>query len=72
MASGIRDRVVIAGMGCTKFGERWDFGSEALMVEAFSGTPWVHHGTRPQRIWVASRSPAVGTTTGTCSVGSTR
>ena len=35
MASGIRDRVVIVGMGCTKFGERWDVGSEALMVEAF-------------------------------------
>jgi acetyl-CoA C-acetyltransferase len=35
MASGIRDRVVIAGMGCTAFGERWDTGPEALMVEAF-------------------------------------
>lgn len=35
MASGIRDRVVIAGMGCTTFGERWGTGSEDLMVEAF-------------------------------------
>ena len=35
MASGIRDRVVIAGMGCTEFGERWDKGADALMVEAF-------------------------------------
>jgi acetyl-CoA C-acetyltransferase len=35
MATGIRDRVVIAGMGCTEFGERWDKGAEALMVEAF-------------------------------------
>lgn len=35
MASGIRDRVVIAGMGCTAFGERWDTGAEVLMVEAF-------------------------------------
>ena len=35
MASGIRDRVVIAGMGCTVFGEHWDKGSEELMVEAF-------------------------------------
>ena len=35
MASGIRDRVVIAGMGCTMFGERWDTGAEVLMVEAF-------------------------------------
>lgn len=35
MASGIRDRVAIIGMGCTRFGERWDAGSEELMVEAF-------------------------------------
>lgn len=35
MASGIRDKVVIAGMGCTEFGERWDTGAEGLMVEAF-------------------------------------
>lgn len=36
MAIGIRDKVAIIGMGCTKFGERWDAGSEELMVEAFS------------------------------------
>ena len=24
MASGIRDKVVVLGMGCSKFGERWD------------------------------------------------
>ena len=35
MASGIRDKVVIIGMGCTKFGERWDMGADDLMVEAF-------------------------------------
>lgn len=35
MATGIRDKVVILGMGCTKFGERWDVGAEHLMVEAF-------------------------------------
>jgi acetyl-CoA C-acetyltransferase len=35
MASGIRDKVAILGMGCSKFGERWDMSSEALMVEAF-------------------------------------
>jgi acetyl-CoA C-acetyltransferase len=35
MASGIRDRVAIIGMGCTEFGEHWDKGAEALMVEAF-------------------------------------
>jgi acetyl-CoA C-acetyltransferase len=35
MGSGIRDRVAIIGMGCTRFGERWDIGVEGLMVEAF-------------------------------------
>jgi acetyl-CoA C-acetyltransferase len=36
MASGIRDKVAIIGMGCTEFGERWGTGSESLMLEAFS------------------------------------
>jgi acetyl-CoA C-acetyltransferase len=36
MADGIRDKVAIIGMGCSKFGERWDCGSEQLMVEAFN------------------------------------
>lgn len=36
MASGIRDRVVILGMGCSKFGERWDKEADDLMVEAFA------------------------------------
>ena len=35
MAEGIRDKVAILGMGCSKFGERWDCGPEQLMVEAF-------------------------------------
>ncbi len=35
MASGIRDKVAIVGMGCSKFGERWDVGAEELMVEAY-------------------------------------
>ncbi|MBW1988500.1 MAG: acetyl-CoA acetyltransferase [Deltaproteobacteria bacterium] len=35
MATGIKDKVAIIGMGCTKFGERWDVGGEELMVEAF-------------------------------------
>jgi acetyl-CoA C-acetyltransferase len=35
MATGIRDKVVILGMGCSRFGERWDVGAEQLMVEAF-------------------------------------
>ena len=35
MATGIRDKVAILGMGCSRFGERWDAGPEDLMVEAF-------------------------------------
>src|SRR5271170_3686326 len=35
MASGIRDKVAILGMGCARFGERWDAGADQLMVEAF-------------------------------------
>jgi acetyl-CoA C-acetyltransferase len=36
MSTGIRDKVAIIGMGCTRFGERWDAGAEELMVEAFT------------------------------------
>ena len=35
MARGIKDKVAILGMGCAKFGERWDKDADALMVEAF-------------------------------------
>ncbi|MGC6471860.1 MAG: acetyl-CoA acetyltransferase [Parvibaculales bacterium] len=35
MAEGIRDKVAILGMGCTKFGERWDARPEDLVNEAF-------------------------------------
>ncbi len=35
MAEGIRDKVAIIGMGCSKFGERWDAGPEDLVNEAF-------------------------------------
>jgi len=36
MAEGIRDKVAIIGMGCTKFGELWDKSPEDLMVDAFN------------------------------------
>jgi len=35
MATGIKDRVAIIGMGCSVFGERWDCGTEHLLAEAF-------------------------------------
>ncbi len=36
MASGIKDKVAILGMGCTKFGERWNDNADDLMIEAFT------------------------------------
>jgi acetyl-CoA C-acetyltransferase len=36
MGNGIKDRVVVLGMGCSRFGERWDADAEDLMVEAYS------------------------------------
>ncbi|OCC25615.1 acetyl-CoA acetyltransferase [Croceicoccus estronivorus] len=35
MAKGIRDKVVILGMGCSQFGERWDCSAEDLLAESF-------------------------------------
>lgn len=35
MARGIRDKVAVLGMGCSRFGERWDKDAEDLMLEAF-------------------------------------
>src|SRR6201999_1325737 len=35
MASGIKDKVAILGMGCTTFGEHWSRGPEDLIVLAF-------------------------------------
>lgn len=36
MPAGIRDKVAILGMGCSKFGERWDCDAADLIVEAFA------------------------------------
>ena len=36
MATGIKDKVAILGMGCSKFGERWDASPEDLMLEAYN------------------------------------
>ena len=35
MADGIKDKVAILGMGCTRFGERWESYAEDLAAEAF-------------------------------------
>jgi len=36
MTGSIKDRVAIVGMGCTRFGERWDKGPGDLIVDAVS------------------------------------
>jgi acetyl-CoA C-acetyltransferase len=36
MATGISDKVAVLGMGCSKFGERWNDNAEDLMLEAFT------------------------------------
>ncbi|MGO9607096.1 MAG: acetyl-CoA acetyltransferase [Candidatus Binataceae bacterium] len=33
-SNGIKDRVAIIGMGCTKFGEHWDKGADDLLIDA--------------------------------------
>ena len=35
MATGIKDKVAIIGMGCTRFGELWDTNAEDLIIDAF-------------------------------------
>ncbi len=34
MPGSIRDRVAVAGMGCSSFGERWDASANDLIVQA--------------------------------------
>jgi acetyl-CoA C-acetyltransferase len=36
MATGIKDKVAILGMGCSRFGERWESGTADLLAEAFT------------------------------------
>ncbi|MDR5815629.1 acetyl-CoA acetyltransferase [Caballeronia sp. LZ033] len=36
MPKGIRDKVAILGMGCARFGERWNDEADDLMVEAYT------------------------------------
>jgi len=48
MARGLsRTRVAILGMGCSKFGERWDSGAEELMLEAYKELPWPTPASTP-------------------------
>jgi acetyl-CoA C-acetyltransferase len=63
MPSGIKDKVVILGMGCSRFGERWDAGPEDLMVEAY-GEAMADAGIEPKQIdaaWFSTHMSDVGT-----------
>ena len=35
MSTGIRDKVVVLGMGCSKFGEHWDKNAEDLVLDCY-------------------------------------
>src|SRR2546428_7919947 len=48
-SNGIKDRVAIAGMGCTPFGEHWDKGPEALRVDA-AGEAYRSAGIDPDQV----------------------
>ena len=58
MATGIRDRVAILGMGCSKFAERWNDNAEDLMHEAF-GEALADAGIERDRIEAAWLSTAI-------------
>jgi acetyl-CoA C-acetyltransferase len=63
MASGIKDKVAILGMGCSKFGERWDASPEDLMVEAYTEA-MADAGIVPEQLgaaWFSTHMDDVGT-----------
>jgi acetyl-CoA C-acetyltransferase len=62
MASGIKDKVAILGMGCSKFGERWDASPEDLMVEAYTEA-MADAGIAPEQLdaaWFSTHMPDIG------------
>ena len=63
MARSIKDEVAIIGMGCTRFGERWDAGQEDLVIEAVYEA-YEDAGVGPEDIqgcWLATASaPLIG------------
>lgn len=62
MAKGIKDRVAILGMGCSKFGERWDASPEDLMVEAYTEA-MADAGIAPEQLdaaWFSTHMDDVG------------
>jgi acetyl-CoA C-acetyltransferase len=63
MAVGIKDKVAILGMGCSRFGERWDASPEDLMVEAYTEA-LADAGIGPDQLdaaWFSTHMDDVGT-----------
>ena len=63
MATGIKDKVAILGMGCSKFGARWDASPEDLMVEAYNAA-MTDAGITPDQLgaaWFSTHMDDVGT-----------
>jgi acetyl-CoA C-acetyltransferase len=63
MPAGIKDKVVILGMGCSRFGERWDSSPEDLMVEAYAEA-LNDAGVGPEQLdaaWFSTHMSDVGT-----------
>lgn len=63
MSTGIRDKVAILGMGCSKFGERWDASPEDLMLEAYNEA-MTDAGIEPAQLgaaWYSTHMDDVGT-----------
>jgi len=64
MAGSIRDRVAIVGMGCTRFGERWDASASDLLVDA-AYEAFADAGIEPKDVQAAW----LGTVTGVPGIG---
>lgn len=63
MPAGIKDKVAILGMGCSRFGERWDASPEDLMVEAYNEAMG-DAGIAPEQLdaaWYSTHMDDVGT-----------
>jgi len=71
MPTGIKDKVVILGMGCSRFGERWEASPEHLMVEAY-GEAMSDAGIGPEQLdaaWFSTHMSDVGTGRGGLPMG---
>jgi acetyl-CoA C-acetyltransferase len=63
MPIGIKDKVVLLGMGCSRFGERWDASPEDLMIEAYTEA-MSDAGIAPEQLdaaWFSTHMSDVGT-----------